>query len=75
MSNFKDDLKVSLLEAGGVDNWSYYGESISDFAELNSMEWDEVTADSSFLLVALESGGVDNWSGYGDSLEGYYESR
>lgn len=25
--------KLTALESGGVDNWSWYGESISDFCE------------------------------------------
>lgn len=25
------DLKLSALESGGVDNWSWYGESLNDF--------------------------------------------
>lgn len=26
-----DSLKLQALECGGVDNWSWYGESIGDF--------------------------------------------
>lgn len=28
-----DQMKLMALEAGGVDNWSWYGESLGDFLE------------------------------------------
>lgn len=29
------DLRLSALEAGGVDNWEWYGVSLDDFIEYN----------------------------------------
>lgn len=29
----KSDAKLEALESGGVDNWSYYGESLYDYAD------------------------------------------
>lgn len=31
-----DSLMLAALEGGGVDNWEWYGTSISDFIENNS---------------------------------------
>lgn len=36
----KDSEKLARLEGGGVDNWSYYSESIHS-KELNDESWDE----------------------------------
>lgn len=49
---------LSVLDAHGVDNWTWYGESIEQF-EAN---YGEVKTDVE-LLLALEYGGVDNWEG------------
>ena len=37
------DEKLAALEAGGVDNWSWYGDSLSDFLnEYGYEDFDEV---------------------------------
>ena len=55
-----DELKLELLEIGGVDNWQSYGDAIQEFKEENGFGDDE-HLNSKDTLVALESGGVDNW--------------
>ena len=63
-----DSVKISLLRAGGVDNWIWYSESIEQF-ETDNYEIE----DDSDLLCALENGGVDNWEWYSESIEYYPE--
>ena len=70
--NLLDELKLELLEAGGVDNWLCYGDAIQEFKEENGFGDDEYL-NSKDTLVALESGGVDNWQWYGESLEYFYD--
>jgi len=60
--------KVSLLLAGGVDNWEWYGDSLENYEE----SADPYEDDANFLN-ALEIGGVDNWEWYGESLTGLRE--
>jgi hypothetical protein len=60
--------KVSLLLAGGVDNWDWYGDSLENYEE----SADPYEDDANFLN-ALEIGGVDNWEWYGESLTGLRE--
>lgn len=63
-----DSVKLSLLQAGGVDNWTWYNASIDQFEEDNY----EIEDDSD-LLCALENGGVDNWEWYSESIGHYHE--
>lgn len=35
-----DSMKLCALESGGVDNWEWYGVSISDFEENNGELYD-----------------------------------
>lgn len=60
--------KVSLLLAGGVDNWDWYGDALENYTESE----DPYEDDANFL-EALEIGGVDNWDWYGESLTGLSE--
>lgn len=62
-------VKLYLLECGGVDNWEWYGESLSGYAEMNDMDVSDFDDDDK--LYALEAGGVDNWDWYGESLNHY----
>lgn len=67
-------LKVSLLEAGGVDNWCNYDDALGEYAEMMSEEGIEVDfEDAEYLLIALENGGVDNWDWYSESLGHFNE--
>ena len=64
---------VSLLEAGGVDNWEWYSESLENYGYVKS---EDELEDAENLLEALRQGGVTNWDWYGDSiagLDGYEE--
>lgn len=63
-----DSVKISLLQAGGVDNWTWYSESIVQF-ENDNYEIEDATD----LLCALENGGVDNWEWYSESIGHYPE--
>lgn len=67
VTKFIDGVKLELLKLGGVDEWEWYSESISDYMEWNKIE-DSGELDDEDLLNALESGGVDNWDFYGESL-------
>lgn len=60
IQEYLDQTELRLLQFGGVDNWSYYGEALQDAG---------ITDDStdSEILNALETGGVDNWSWYGEA--------
>lgn len=73
----KDDLlavaKRDALERGGVDDWSWYADSLDDYDYTSS--GNEVV-DAHNWLQALENSGVDNWEWYDESLTGLgeYES-
>lgn len=62
-----DELKLSLLQAAGVDNWHGYEDSIEIYCEQVGMDSDDLT--DTMLLEALEAGGVDNWEGYDIAFE------
>lgn len=65
MQEYLDSVLLGLLEAGGVDNWEWYSESLEDAG---------ITDDStdSEILAALLDGGVNGgWEWYGDSIEGF----
>lgn len=70
----KDDLlavaKRDALEIGGVDDWSWYADSLDEYDYVSS--GNEVT-DAHNWLQALENGGVDNWTWYDESLTGLSE--
>ena len=43
ISLISDSLKLQALENGGVDNWEWYGVSITDFLdEENADDFDEI---------------------------------
>lgn len=69
-----DELKLSLLQDGGVDNWDGYEFAVELFFEENP-ELDTVEENVAGFLSALDAAGVDNWSFYDTSLEyfGEYE--
>lgn len=49
--------KITALENGGVDNWDWYGESISDFIEAEKQEFPSLKDDPDVYLedIAEES--------------------
>lgn len=64
--------EATLLVNGGVDNWEWYSESLSDAGyEPQTDEGEDAIA----FLNALEAGGVDNWDWYSESLSGLFEYR
>lgn len=74
MSINTDELKLSLLENGGVDNWDGYSDAFSTFLEYNpELSDDELYDNAELKLAALESAGVNNWTWYEESLSGYSE--
>lgn len=71
MSNFNvkeflANTELYLLENGGVDNWDWYNESLSE-ANINS------ESSAAEIINALNNGGVDNWTWYGESLGRFSE--
>ncbi len=80
MTHNFDELELSLLEAGGVDNWSNYDDAISDYLDETNAKKDQygdydVKLTSEEKLEALNNGGVDNWSWYGESLKWFSEYK
>lgn len=67
-----DNLKLQLLEAGGVDNWEFYSEAIEQFKKDNNFD-EEEPLEGVFLLKALENSGVNNWIFYSEALENYFD--
>lgn len=65
-------LRKQLLIDGGVDNWTWYSESLESYGY--NPQGDPVS-DAVSWLEALDAGGVDNWVWYGASLgaSGEYE--
>jgi hypothetical protein len=62
--------QVSLLEAGGVEDWDWYNESLENYGYVKS---DDEFEDAENFLEALRQGGVTNWDWYGDSIAGLDE--
>lgn len=62
--------EVDLLEIGGVDNWDWYSEAMSDY-----IKSEDPFEDAENYLEALQSNGIDGWDWYGESLAGLGEYR
>ena len=58
-----DNVFVTLLERGGVDNWTWYEDA---------MEEVENPEDSSEVAQTLLNNGVDNWEWYEASLDDFF---
>lgn len=43
-----DSLKLQALESGGVDNWSWYGDSIRDFIDAAKADYNVPEDDDDF---------------------------
>lgn len=50
----RDQMKLSALESGGVDNWSWYGDSICDY-EREMREWYDQEALSKWASAEKDS--------------------
>lgn len=61
--------RLTVIQYGGVDNWDWFGESLSD-ADLAEQP-EDMTDEEYDLAVfdALDNGGVDNWDGYGFAFD------
>ena len=66
--NYLTLLECDLLQAGGVDNWSFYDQAMDEY-----IASDDEVIDASNWLNALEMNGVDNWEFYELSLDGLSE--
>jgi hypothetical protein len=62
--------EVTLLELGGVEDWTWYSDSLADYGYVKS---DDEFEDAENLLQALKAGGVDNWEWFGESRSGLLE--
>lgn len=49
-----DNLKLAALESGGVDNWEWHGESISDFLKEQRAKNFEELAEIEIAHMAIE---------------------
>lgn len=70
ISDYLSLATMEALEKGGVDNWEWYGESLTNYGYKPLSDKYE---DASDLLNALEQGGVEKWEWYGESLTGIRE--
>lgn len=70
-----DSLELRLLEAGGVDNWEWYHESLSNYRNAWAIEDEFSELNESQTLAALNFGGVDNWEWYDESLGRFKEYK
>lgn len=70
ISDYLNLATMEALEQGGVDNWEWYGESLTNYGYKPLSDKYEDACD---LLNALEQGGVDNWEWYDESLTGISE--
>ena len=43
-----DSLKLQALECGGVDNWSWYGDSVRDFIDAAKVDYNVPEDDDDF---------------------------
>lgn len=62
--------EVSLLEAGGVEDWEWHSVALEDYVKSG-----DVFEDAENYLDALKANGVDNWTWFDDSREGLAEYR
>lgn len=67
LTNEEKENFVNALEIAGVDNWTWYSESIGDLT-------DEERNDPVALYDAFDASGVDNWEGYSYAYDYYQEN-
>ena len=56
-----DSLKLQALESGGVDNWSWYYESISDFVNEAKTDYNVPEDDEDFDLGCMAEVDVEGY--------------
>lgn len=60
----KRDFWLSCLEAGGVDNWSWYGENSKDYYH-DCLEWNKEHPDMKIEEEEIEDLLANGWDGEG----------
>ncbi len=56
-----DSLKLQALECGGVDNWSWYGDSIRDFIDAAKVDYNIPEDDDDFDISDMASVDVEGY--------------
>lgn len=56
-----DSLKLQALEYGGVDNWSWYGESIGDFINAAKADYNVPEDDDDFDISDMADVDVEGY--------------
>lgn len=56
-----DSLKLQALECGGVDNWSWYGESIGDFINAAKADYNVPEDDDDFDISDMADVDVEGY--------------
>lgn len=56
-----DSLKLQALECGGVDNWSWYGDSIRDFIDAAKADYNVPKDDDDFDISDMAEVDVEGY--------------
>lgn len=56
-----DSLKLQALECGGVDNWSWYGDSVRDFIDAAKADYNVPKDDDDFDISDMAEVDVEGY--------------
>lgn len=56
-----DSLKLQALECGGVDNWSWYGDSVRDFIDAAKTDYNVPKDDDDFDISDMAEVDVEGY--------------
>lgn len=56
-----DSLKLQALECGGVDNWSWYGDSVRDFIDAAKVDYNVPEDDDDFDISDMADVDVEGY--------------
>ena len=56
-----DSLKLQALECGGVDNWSWYGDSVKDFIDAAKADYNVPKDDDDFDISDMAEVDVEGY--------------
>lgn len=56
-----DSLKLQALECGGVDNWSWYGDSVRDFIDAAKADYNVPKDDDDFDIGDMADVDVEDY--------------
>lgn len=56
-----DSLKLQALECGGVDNWSWYGDSVRDFIDAAKVDYNVPEDDDDFDIDDMAAVDVEGY--------------